>query len=330
MPGSVASVHKQDVFEFDQDDIENLLDRMEPRIRTAFIQAVIIAQQENTLDELIALALDGRLNEAIEGVTAAGAESLADLINTVLIESGQTASAAMASGISATISFDQVNQRAVNIMQDNRLRLITEFSQDQRLALRQALTDGIRRGLNPRAQARNFRDSIGLTARQQASVENYRRLLTEGNAEALQRKLRDRRFDPTVRRAVEGDIVLTEAQVEKMVGRYRERFIKFRSEVIARTEALRSVHEGANQAFLQAIENGNIDADSLTQTWHTARDARVRDSHVFMNGQQQPFGEPFLSGNGNRLRFPGDILAPASDTIQCRCAVSTRVGSIST
>ena len=328
MPGSVAAVQKQEVFEFGQDDIETLILRMEPRIRAAFIQAVITAQQENTLDELVELALAGRLNEVVEGVTLAGAESLADTINTIIVESGQAVATTMSAGLSVTISFDQVNQRAVNLMQDNRLRLITEFSQDQRIALRQALVDGLRRGLNPRQQARNFRSTIGLTARQQAAVENYRRLLTEGSSEALQRELRDRRFDPTVRRAVEGDIVLTDTQINTMVGRYQERFLKFRSEVIARTEALRSVHEGTEELFAQAIERGTIDAETLQRTWHTARDARVRDSHTFMNGQQRPFGEPFLSGDGNRLRFPGDINAPASDTINCRCAVSTRVQSI--
>lgn len=326
MSGHIVRLEKiHDVFDWTQRDIERLLARMEPRIQAAFIQAIIIAQRENTLAELAALALDGRLAEIIESVATAGAESLADVISTVFVESGQTVSSAMTSGFSTIVSFDQVNQRAVNIMQDNRLRIIREFLQEQRLATRQALVDGIRRGLNPIAQARNFRSSIGLTSRQQTAVENFRRLLGEGSSEALQRQLRDRRFDPTVRRAISGDLVLTDAQVEKMVGRYRDRFIKFRSEVIARTEALRAVHEGVEQSFNQAIANGVIDADTLQRTWHTAADPRVRDSHTVMNGQQQPHGEPFVSGDGNQLRFPGDINAPASDTIQCRCAVSTRV-----
>lgn len=323
--GVVRTEKIHDDFGWGQDDIERLLARMAPRIQVAFIQAIIIAQRENTLAELAALALDGRLAEIIESVATAGAESLADVINTVIVESGQTVSAAMASGFSTIVSFDQVNQRAVNIMQDNRLRLIAEFLQEQRIATRQALIDGIRRGLNPIAQARNFRSSIGLTSRQQTAVENFRRLLSTGSSEALQRQLRDRRFDPTVRRAISGDLVLTDAQVNKMVGRYRDRFIKFRSEVIARTEALRAVHEGVEQSFSQAIANNVVDAETLQRTWHTARDARVRDSHSTMNGQQRPFGEAFLSGSGNSLRFPGDINAPASDTIQCRCAVSTRV-----
>lgn len=323
-----SRIIKQDEFDWTQDDIERLLREMEPRIATAFLEALVIAQQTNTLDELAELAQSGRLLTVLEESATAGAQSLADVVNTVIVESGQVTSAAMSDAFNAIISFDQVNQRAVQIMQENRLRMIREFVDEQRLATREALTDGIRRGLNPRAQARAFRGSIGLTQRQTQAVNNFRQLLSEGNAEALQRQLRDRRFDPTVRRAVAGDIILTDAQIERMVSRYRDRFLKFRSEVIARTEALRSVHEGTDLAFLQAIENRNVEAESLVQTWHTARDGRVRDSHVFMNGQQRPLGIPFRSGNGNELRFPGDINAPASDTIQCRCAVSTRVTTL--
>lgn len=318
-------VTKQDDFDFDQDDMERLVRDMEPRVLEAFLRAVLIAQQENSLDELADLAVEGRLLEFIDEAATAGAESLADLVNTVIIESGQTVAGGMTEAFGAVVSFDQVNTRAVDIMRENRFRIVREFVDEQRLATRSALTDGIRRGLNPRAQARNFRNSIGLTAFQQQTVENFRRLLEQGSSEALQRQLRDRRFDPTVRRAVRGEIVLTEAQIDRMVGRYRERLVRFRSEVIARTESLRAVHEGTEEAFRQALVNGALDSESIVRTWHTARDTRVRDSHQTMNGQERPVGEAFISGTGNRLRFPGDIDAPASETIQCRCSVSTRV-----
>ncbi len=325
---SLALAKQDDEFEWDQDDMERLIGRMEPRIFEAFLQAVLIAQRENSLDELAELAAQGRLLEILDDTARAGAASLADVVNAVIVESGQTVSAGMAGAFAQVVSFDQVNFRAVDIMVNNRLRLITEFLQEQRLATREALVDGIRRGLNPRDTARAFRDSIGLTARQQQAVQNFRRLLEQGSSEALNRQLRDRRFDPTVRAAVRGDRVLSTAQIDRMVGRYRERMLKYRSEVIARTEALRAVHEGTEQAFLQAMDDGVIERDTIVRTWHTARDSRVRDPHKTMNNQQREVGEAFVSGAGNRLRFPGDISAPASETVQCRCSVSTRVRRI--
>lgn len=316
---------QDDVFEWDQDAIERLLDRMEPRLAQAFLAAVLVAQRENTLDELTDLAREGRLMDVINDIANAGAGNLSDAINAAFIDSGVAVAAGMAETFEQVISFDRVNVRAVEIMQQNRLRLIVEFAQEQRIATREALQDGIRRGLNPRDTAREFRSSIGLTSRQQRAVQNYRRLLEQGSSEALNRQLRDRRFDPTVRRAVRGDLILTPEQINRMVQRYRERTLKFRSEVIARTESLRAVHEGTEEGFRQALENRVIDARTLVRTWHVRRDGRERDSHHTMQGQKRQIGEAFLSGAGNRLRFPGDINAPASETIQCRCAVSTRV-----
>jgi uncharacterized protein with gpF-like domain len=113
-----------------------------------------------------------------------------------------------------------------------------------------------------------------------------------------------------------------------MVKRYAERMVKYRAEVIARTEALRSVHQGTEEMYRQAIANGDLTAEALSREWNTAKDERVRESHAPMNGQVQPFGQPFISGAGNSLNYPGDPEAPAEEVIQCRCVVGTRITSL--
>jgi hypothetical protein len=239
---------------------------------------------------------------------------------------------ALSRALGVQVSFDATNLRAVNIMAKNRLALVREFTAQQRATTRAALTEGIRAGLNPRAQARAFRGSIGLTETQQRWVSSYRRLLEQNSSQALTRELRDGRFDRTVQAAIRNDRPLTAAQIEKMVERYRERALKYRSEVIARTEALRSVHEGTEEAIRQGVESGQIDATKTRRVWQTAKDERVRSfetggqtSHRSMHNQEQALGVPFESGAGNLLRYPGDPDAPAYETIQCRCVVATRV-----
>ena len=302
-----------------------MLATTETRVRNAFIAAILSAKDQNTLRELADLATGGRLMEAIEKIANTIGKSIASSVDLAFVDTGRAVIAAMSDSFAAVIDFDQVNHRAVSAMQSNRLRLIREFVQEQRRATREAITDAVRRGLNPRDTARAFRESIGLTARQQQAVNNFRRLLEQGSAEALSRQLRDRRFDRTVARAVRDKTPLTGAQIDRMVQRYNERFLKFRSEVIARTESLRAAHEGTQEAFRQAREDGEIEADTLEQTWVTAKDERVRDSHTTMNGQVRAMDEAFISGNGNLLKYPGDIDAPPSETIQCRCVVTTRV-----
>lgn len=308
--------------------IEALLAQAEPAFQQAFLEMVSSIRSARTLDELATLLSQGRVDEAL-GLIDQAATKLGSAWSDSYVVSGAALSDDIERAVgNITIDFDRVNFRAVNAMQDNQLRLVQEFSEQQRRATRSALIDGIRRGVNPREQARVFRSSIGLTERQVGAVSNYRRLLENLDRQALSRKLRDGRFDRTVRRAIEDREPLSPKQIDRMVERYRQRAIKSRAETIARTEALRSVHKGSREMFEQAIQGRVLTADQLIREWNTARDERVRGSHAFMHGQQTDMITPFLSGLGNFLMHPGDPSAPTADVIQCRCVVSIRMATI--
>lgn len=306
--------------------IEKLLDKAEPRLARAFRAAVARLRGDLDLKVLAGLLASGNFDEALI-YTQQVAEDLGAEVNLVFFNAGQDTTRFLNGLDVGHIVFDQVNVRAVRALQANTLRLVTQYTEEQRAATRLALLDGISRGLNPRDQARNFRDSIGLTERQQAAVVNYRRLLggtAAEQTEALSRELRDRRFDPTVKRSRRTQVPLTPAQIDKMVSRYADRYVKHRAEVIARTEALRSVHEGVEEAYEQAIDSGNLRAEDLVRTWDSSRDGRVRRTHGFLHGQKRGWRQFWATENGV-LRYPGDPLAPAEETIQCRCLLTTRI-----
>ena len=325
----------------DGDRLRKLIDRLEPKLRKRFLSSVEQFKSARTLPQISRLLEAGQIEEAltfsdqIAGYFAGG-------VNEVFVAAGSNTATWLREGVGLTVDFDQVNQAAVNAMQSNRITLIREFTNDMRGSTRTALLDGVERGLNPIEQARNFRDAIGLTEKQQSAVQNYRRLLTEDPREALTRQLRDKRFDRTVRRAMgtkrdpvtglrtpltgaEGGEPLTKAQIDKMVSRYQERFVKYRSETIARTESLRVVHEGNDQMMQQAFDSGVLDPNDVEQRWSHSGLADGRDFHASMHGQKRPYGKPFLSGLGNLLRYPGDSSAPASETVACGCAVTTLI-----
>lgn len=306
----------------------SLVDKADIRFRSALINAVLAARDEFTLAALVRLLEDGNIQEAIERVAMTGAIRMADEYAAVYTLTGRDTAEALQDMLEVIVSFDQVNDRAVFHMQQERLRYIREFTSAQRNATRTALIDGIERGLNPRDQARNFRSSIGLTKRQQEAVINYRRLLTEGSSEALDRRLHDRRFLPKGSKArrefLSGEKPLTKAQIDKMVGRYSDRYVKYRAEVIGRTEALRAVHSGNMEMYQQAIDAGQVSVNQLERTWVTARDGRVRDTHSALGGTKRRIDESWETSNGS-IRFPGDPDAPSSETVQCRCALSTRI-----
>lgn len=309
--------------------LNRLLDEQEARIALVFRTAVNALKDEIDIDELANLIEQGRVTEAIDRLQDA-AEQLGSASNVAFVTTGQSTADFLRSAGVARLVFDQVNIYAVAAMQQTRLELIREFTNEQRRAASMALVSGVEAGTNPRAAARNFRDSVGLTSRQWTHVASYRAALErvgvdpEAAQNALGRELRDGRGDAQIKRFAREGTKLPAAKIDWLVGRYTERYVKHRAEVIGRTEALRAVHQGNEEAYRQAIAAGEIRPEQLRREWRTRLDGRERHTHMMLNGEVRGWGETWVTENGE-LRYPGDPEAPASETIQCRCAILTRI-----
>lgn len=326
------------------DRLNLLLDQQEARIAVIFRTAISDLKDELDLNELADLIEQGRVNEAMDRLQYA-AEQLGSASNVAFITAGQSTSDFLRGANVARVVFNAVNLNAVAAMQATRLELIREFTAEQRKAASMALVSGVESGTNPIAAARNFRDSIGLTSTQWTHVASYRAALgrvgldagnglTEADlrragigdpvSDALGRKLRDARYDRTILAAARNGRPLPADKIDMMVRRYTERYVKHRAEVIGRTEALRAVNQGNEEAYRQAIASGEINADQLRREWRTRLDGRERKTHMLLNGQVKGWGESWVTENGE-IKYPGDPDAPAAETIQCRCALLTRI-----
>jgi 2'-5' RNA ligase len=89
-----------------------------------------------------------------------------------------------------------------------------------------------------------------------------------------------------------------------------------RAERIAMTEATRAFNAGVHAAA-QALVNGGT---PVVKQWLTRRDDRVREAHRDVNGQLRLLDDPFDVG-GFPMAYPGDPLAPADLTVNCRCVM---------
>jgi len=300
-----------------------LIDAADLNIRRTFLELVSEAKGLQSLEEIVDLVNQGRTFEALALIDDVG-PGLNEAITLAYAAAGASVAEALrASGELPLIRFDTLSTRGVSQLQESQARLVRQLTAQQSSALQFALRDGIAQGLRPDQIARSIRGSIGLTGLQTQAVGNYRRLLTNLDANALRRELRDRRFDGTVSRAIAGGNPLTDQQIERMVGRYEQNLLAHRATVIGNSEALAAVNAGEAEMWRQAVDRG-INPQTIEQQWHTLVDGRQRDSHGFMDGQIREFGEFFLSGNGISLRHPGDSSAPARETASCRCVVSRR------
>lgn len=78
----------------------------------------------------------------------------------------------------------------------------------------------------------------------------------------------------------------------------------------------------ATTAAIEGVKSAVIDqaGPTVTKTWRTRHDERVRPAHKAANGQTVMGGESFKVG-GFPMRFPGDPVAPIELVINCRCHV---------
>lgn len=250
--------------------------------------------------------------------------------------------------------FDHLNPALIDWLRTYTLGLIQEMNDQTLAGVRSALVRGMNAGQGPRETARDVRQVIGLTEYQEKAVARFRSELkgfhlrrsakawnlggkidrAPGGAQVFKpdedgspkdevdaRRLRDFRFDATLKRAMEKKVPLTQAQIDKMVDRYAERYRKHRSEVIARTESMRATNMGAFEAWKQAILGGKVDQSLVRRQWLTAKDERLCRTCQPVPGMNPArgvkFDQPFQTPKGP-VQIPP--LHP-----NCRCSVFNRV-----
>lgn len=316
----------------DEAEIRRILQRQEKRIGELFRLAIDEYLNDVRMGRVIELLERGRIRDALDGLSDI-AQATANASQAAFLAGAEATAAYIQSGNRITIGFDQTNQRALSIMNRNKLDFVRGFDDSQRRATLRALQAGINDGFGPRQMARQFRGSIGLTDEMQRAVDNYRRLLQRIGAgdiptylqrEYSSRKLRDRRHDPRLARAIREESPLSKTEIDKMVERYRLNSIKRRAENIARTEALSGVHGGQDAALDDAIGNGSIEKDEIKQRWNTGQDGRQRDAHQELHLTSVPWGDPWINSIGP-IHYPGDRSAAAGNIINCRCARTIRI-----
>lgn len=307
-------------------DMAELLDLVEQHLGASWSQIVEWLRENNSLDDI-----EAKLHaHDIEGVIAeldVAAKKFAEAVHGGYIEAGQQQAEWLASETDVLVRFDVANDRATRWAKQNAANMVSSVTQDTRDTVRTIVADGVENGTNPRVVARTIRDSIGLTPDRADAVDSYRRALeNQQYADALGRALSDGRSDRTIAAAQRDGRALTQGQIDDAVERYRQNQIDSRATAIARTEGLRAAHAGTYEALKQAVDDGHVDADALTRQWHhTSGGKNPRPEHREMNGQTRGLDEPFMSGSGAELMYPGDPDADPSETVNCRCAVSTRL-----
>lgn len=322
------------------DRIEKLLRAWEPRVKAAFLEAVKGLRDRVRLTDLIPLLKAGDVEGAIRlvGLDPAAFRALDRVLEMVFEAGGIDAADGIGLRIAPRFDFRAAQPWLVR----HTTGLIAQITEDQRTMIRAVLAplsagaDPMLTGETPqklaldlvgrvsRVTGRREGGLLGLTREQAGWARNYEAEIGADvpSAKALTRKLRDRRFDRTVRKAIAEDRPIPADLQEKMAAAYRNRTLRMRAETIALNEASTVLHQAQIEAWDQAIARGAVAESNVRRFWITAGDDGVRPTHRAVPGMNKEgvgLHQPFQTPKGPTMQ-PGWAFDPG-----CRCRVRVRV-----
>lgn len=326
------------------DQIEDLIRTWEPRLREAFMNTIRDIRDAARIERLARLIEAGNLDGVIAelGLEAASFRPFESVIYAAYESGGVDITvriSRLTRGAVARPVFDPRTPASVAWLTDHATRLIREITEDQRELVRQRLAplasgqDRMITGETPqkialdlvgrinRATRRREGGIIGLTSSQAKWVRNYEEELRGERplSGALDRALRDKRFDRRIERALRTGEPIPEETIQKMVAAYRNRALRRRGEAIAQNEAHQLLHRAQFEAWDQAIQRGVVPETRVRRFWRDRADARVRPWHSevkHMNAKGVALRQAFQTPVGPAMN-PGWEFEPG-----CRCRVT--------
>lgn len=170
-------------------------------------------------------------------------------------------------GVEPVLTFDATNPRVRRWIDRETANLVTNVTNETRMAIRAVVTDAMREELPPIEVHRRIKAVVGLNQRQAKALENYRRGLIGQGAKR--------------------------ADVTRLTEAYRTQALAYRADMIARTEMIGAVNQGALEGHRQARDAGLIRGKAMKE-WLTApEDGRLCPTCRAMNGATVPLDSEF-------------------------------------
>lgn len=184
-------------------------------------------------------------------------------------------------------------------------------------------------GLGKRETAKRIRDMIGLSTPQMEYAQNMRRRLESGNPADLRAilagmTLRDKRFDKTIRKAIEAGKPIAASKIDAMVNAYTRKLRSKRAKDIASVEVQQYAETGKFEAVKQAAlaVGGVVEKEwQHSSIWKNARPDHVSMNRVKVLGVQTPF----VMADGVEMQYAHDPAGGAKHNANCRCVTKYSV-----
>lgn len=327
-----------------QQQLDALFDKLWPEMAQAFRDAVAEIRSRITLKVLVDRLTAGDINGALEAlhIDRAAFYPLEQAL-TLAYQSGGSITAQNfpvireQTGARVVIRFDMRNPRAEQWLGERSSRLVTGIVEDQRASIQSALVDGMAAGQNPKAtalqvvgrvsRATGKREGgiIGLTSQQAQYAASARRELLSGDPVQMANYLarsdntRDKRFDKAVRAAMKAGKPLPVETVNAAVTSYENRLLKYRGDLIGKTETFGALASSKDEAYAQAIQSGKVQANAVKKRWKHFPNEHPRLWHTAMSNVEVPFDGLFSLPDGSQMAYAHDPAGGMRNNAGCHC-----------
>lgn len=321
-----------------QAQVLDLLRKLEPGIRVAFLTAIRDSQRSIDFVALVNALERGDIEAAIRAanVSRADLSRFAEALRGAFIQVGTSLEIRARGGV--RVPFDAgepLTEATVTGMVQRSISGITDEGAD---AIRRMITVRLNEGRSPqsivtdivgrRVGRQRTGGILGLTDGMVETIIRAETDLRSGDPARLKRylglKLRDRRFDRAIRLALETGKPIPAAKVRQIIEAHEAKALGYRGRVIAATETARLSAAARHEGWRQAITSGAV--RNVTVQWMHNASAEPRLDHISMSGTAVPFGALFAFPDGTMMRHPHDPTAPARHVIRCRCQAIYQVG----
>jgi hypothetical protein len=276
------------------DELEKLVNNQERKFIKTFNDWIKTKRSPEALSELEYLLERGRIEEALD-LMAENSNFWPLLFLQIYVAAG------VWEAIKSPFDykFDPLNK--ADYPRSQSLSFTNFLFNTQKEALRNLVYTEYASGKSWKAIAKIVQDSVGLTARQMGTAQRYENLL---------RSDIDQNGKPTY----------TEKQIASMVARRRRQLAQTRAMFAAKEEVDTLIADARSEATKQAQSLFGVESE---KEWVSRKDDRVRfyHTHASLDGQKQPFSQPFISASGARMMHPKDRSMGAGDNeiMGCRC-----------
>lgn len=307
---------------------EALLAKLQPDIAKAFREVIRRRASDVDFGALVQAIKDNRLQDAIDLVAMRPRDvfTLTEAVRSAYIAGGQSVAIGQ-------FGFDGMNLWAVAWAAQKAAALVTSITEESRQSAQAIIVDAV---TNPRGPVSVAVDLvgrkigtvrqggvIGLTSTLTDSINRGRMLLNINPRKYLALKLRDKRFDRLIAKAIRDKRRLTPGEINKIIAGHTSKALAYRGKVVAATETHQALAAGQFETYRQMIETGF--AEGVSKKWVHGLSRDARHNHVALDGTRIDFEERFDLGGGIYALHPHDAILPPSETIGCRCSTVFRL-----